>query len=813
MSQVETGEEQNSELLRLAKSYLDLEKAHHRFFNCVNMGKTFEGRQEDNIVEASHLHWLCTNPAASKLVTHRGIAIRKAKISGKLDLEYADIQFPLWFKTCEFDEVLQINSARLAALHLVDSTLPGIIGYNAQIAGSVWLSDMSTFTGEVNFRNAHIGGMLKCSQGHFLSEDEFAIRADGLTVKGTVYFDDKFKATSRVILKNATIGGSLECSDGSFSVVDSSEEKDKYAFCAIGIGVRGEVKLDGEFSCVGGVVLDYASIGGHLYCSGGKFSNEKGDALSAFALVVGGGMYLNDGFESKGIVYFSNSSIDGHLDCANSSFYSDPTKRNSLHANGLNVKGGVYLCIVRNERLEQGLVTAFYADGDVCLKSATIGGHLNCSGGKFTNEGRNTLNADGLNTSGDVYLNDGFISTGTLILARARIGGNLDCSSGKFNNSIPQGLIPGINSIRKEVRNSDDTAQKSFNHEELSYSEAGKKVMETANGRRFEAQIRGEEALAINLTSITAQGSVLFTRSAGGLFEADGEVRLDRSTIGGDIHCVGSEFRNEGGDALSVCRARIHGSVYMYRDVLVKGNVYFSSSTIDCSFNLQKLREPGLYKLFLDSTTIGTLVDDYESWPHKKKLTIAGMRFEHLQRLTPDGVKTHIAWLERQKNEESSLQAYEHLSKVLKNSGDEHHARIVRYKMEERRTQYILSQLRRVGHRLFGWTIGYGQRPVFWTPVIAFLVILLGSAMFFDRIEPGYLVQAKGASGQVPEFNSLLYSIDLFLPVINLHQAEFWVPQGFSSNPALQLWFLIQILAGWILSTFFVVGLSKIIRS
>ena len=51
----------------------------------------------------------------------RGIAIRNATILGRLDLEYINIPFPLWFESCPFEEVLFVNPEDLDVLSLTDS--------------------------------------------------------------------------------------------------------------------------------------------------------------------------------------------------------------------------------------------------------------------------------------------------------------------------------------------------------------------------------------------------------------------------------------------------------------------------------------------------------------------------------------------------------------------------------------------------------------------------------------------------------------------------------------------------------------------
>ena len=63
---------------------------------------------------------------------------------------------------------------------------------------------------------------------------------------------------------------------------------------------------------------------------------------------------------------------------------------------------------------------------------ASVGGFLDCSGGRFENGRENALSFDGMTISGGVYLANGFHATGQVRLAGARIGGDLVCEGGTF---------------------------------------------------------------------------------------------------------------------------------------------------------------------------------------------------------------------------------------------------------------------------------------------------------------------------------------------------------------------------------------------
>jgi hypothetical protein len=52
-----------------------------------------------------------------------------------------------------------------------------------------------------------------------------------------------------------------------------------------------------------------------------------------------------------------------------------------------------------------------------------------------------------------------------------------------------------------------------------------------------------------------------------------------------------------------------------------------------------------------------------------------------------------------------------------------------------------------------------------------------------------------------------LYSLDVFLPVVNLRQEENWLPVGWW-----YFWMPVQIFFGWTLTTFLIAALTGLIK-
>ena len=74
---------------------------------------------DERVLKAPHIAWLCTDPEASALVTHRGIRVSCARFDKELALSDAKIPFPLLFWGSAFREGIVLQSASIRALYLL----------------------------------------------------------------------------------------------------------------------------------------------------------------------------------------------------------------------------------------------------------------------------------------------------------------------------------------------------------------------------------------------------------------------------------------------------------------------------------------------------------------------------------------------------------------------------------------------------------------------------------------------------------------------------------------------------------------------
>ena len=181
------------------------------------------------------------------------------------------------------------------------------------------------------------------------------------------------------------------------------------------------------------------------------------------------------------------------------------------------------------------------------------------------------------------------------------------------------------------------------------------------------------------------------------------------------------------------------------------------------------------------------------------------------------------------------------MAKALKQSGRiEGETEVLIAQRIAQRQSDRLSLPSRAWNLLLQGTIGYGYRPMralWWIAGFVFLGAMLFQwgyrAGALTPTEPdAYEVFARGGRPPVhyPHFNAFVYSLENFLPVVDLHLGDHWRPnprERVVADPAsgewgtanataagkLLRWYLwFHILAGWVLTPLLFAGLSGLIR-
>lgn len=343
-----------------------------------------------------------------------------------------------------------------------------------------------------------------------------------------------------------------------------------------------------------------------------------------------------------------------------------------------------------------------------------------------------------------------------------------------------------------------------------------------------------EGAIALFADGIKVEGSVHLSEN----FLAKGEVRLVGATIDSVLTCCKGRFINPNGLALSADRVKVSDNVFLNDGFTATGTVCLSGAAIGRYFVWAGVLSPTAATLDLRSARIGILRDDEESWPDRGKLFIDGLIYDEIADDAPSDVQSREDWLRRQPADQFRPQPYEQLAVVLRKSGrDEHAKQILISKNEDPAKLSQMTFWEKAWHHILGWTIGYGYRPL-WTLRYMLGFVVLGSVLFGVGFETHLITPTKqvaytrnGASrndqslGDHLKFNAVVYSIDQFVPLVNLQEASYWLPNGNRGNKLLDLkWFklrtggllcgymYIHIFFGWLLTTLLVVGLTGLLR-
>lgn len=403
-----------------------------------------------------------------------------------------------------------------------------------------------------------------------------------------------------------------------------------------------------------------------------------------------------------------------------------------------------------------------------------------------------SIRADSAEVKGGVFLRNGFHADHEVRLHRARIGGGLDCSKGAFKNAPRQGIA--------------------------------------GSGR------------ALSADGIVVGGGV----SLAG-FCAEGEVRLSRAQIQGDLDCSRGTFKNppqkgaqgngivpmEGsGTALNADGITVNGGLFL-REACAEGQVRLARSRIRMDLDFSKatligelnaqgaeiegalfwtgVAEPERASLDLINASVGSLADDVKSWPVLGNLKLDGFEYGRLR--GRNDAKSRLAWLAHQK--QFAPQPYRQLANVLSDEGNETGAQQVLFEMERRRRaeenppifakfrlqdyleralQRCQRALARPRNFLLKYTVGYGYYPG-----LALLWLLVLVAIGFFLYKGGYYAGSLAPTDKdaytcftvghrLPDhyerFHASIYSLENSFPLVRLGQVDRWQPDPKPRNLA-----------------------------
>jgi hypothetical protein len=172
------------------------------------------------------------------------------------------------------------------------------------------------------------------------------------------------------------------------------------------------------------------------------------------------------------------------------------------------------------------------------------------------------------------------------------------------------------------------------------------------------------------------------------------------------------------------------------------------------------------------------------------------------------------------------MQPYEQLATVYRQAGQANEAReVVLERRRDTRRYGNLTGYRRALNWLLDRSIQYGYQT--WRAVLA-LVLLYGVAVavFWMAQRHNLIVPLMETSSgkQAPPVTSCIssypcfypagYAIDTVIPIINVHQAAYWGPNGHAAGgQALTVFTWVCTALGWALATLTVAGYTGLVRN
>jgi hypothetical protein len=507
------------------------------------------------------------------------------------------------------------------------------------------------------------------------------------------------------------------------------------------------------------IVLD-RSILRSLQLPGTQIKGLQGDGLT-----VEGDILLSEGFQAEGLVSLKESSIGGRLDCKGGQFINPG-------ATALNL-----------EDAKTGTVDLrdATAKGQVRLVNATVGGYLACDGGQFINPGATALNLEAAKT-GTVLLRYGFRAEGRVWLVGVTIAGNLECDRSQFIN-------PGATAL------------------ELEYAKTGPVLLRDG-------------------------------------FRAEGRVLLRDATVGGDLDCSNGHFinSNPGDWAINAEFANIQGSVLLVGGFEADGTVSFLEARIDREFLLRDTVWHENASLNLIAAKVKTLLNSANGWPNRDELLLHGLTFDELSADAQLSAQAQIDWINLQPSNPFRSQPYQQMGKVLRDMGLEEEATKMMIEKNWVSGQHAIAEDWANRHYVtlvfdlfwyivFGPLIGYGYRP-WYALIVSILFVGLGTFFFQFGYRHGivtptdrqaYVTDRAGTHllfETYPHFHPFIYSLETFVPLVKLGIAQYWMildsnrgaRVGRKVNPWICRYLRLHILAGWILTTLWVGGVTGLIK-
>ncbi|MFF9768051.1 membrane-associated oxidoreductase [Streptomyces sp. NPDC014636] len=230
------------------------------------------------------------------------LSLTGARITGRLDLQYATIDHPVRLRHCHFEEAPRYYAARLRELNLSESVLPGLVGHAMHVDGVVRLT-RARCHGVMRLGGARIGGSLYLESAELTAPgaDEPVLQLNQAAV-GADLWAPGLRTHGQIRLNGATVAGSVNLNEARLSRPEGA------ALDAETFAVEGDM-LVRSAEVRGWMGLRGARITGRLDLSYTRLSSPGGSALRAASTTIGE-LWLRKGPPMEGALNLRRAQLE-----------------------------------------------------------------------------------------------------------------------------------------------------------------------------------------------------------------------------------------------------------------------------------------------------------------------------------------------------------------------------------------------------------------------------------------------------------------------------------------------------------------------
>lgn len=664
-------------------------------------------------------------------------------LTGTLNLRAVEFPYLLEFVRCRFQNEPDLRQAKLAGLEFDGCWLPGLSAKNLRSDSDVVLTDTVVNRGTVQLSDADINGSLSLLGSRFTNPDGRALHADRLALAGAMMANNVV-VQGQIRLPGLRTGGNVNFSGAELTCLAG------HAFNGDGLHTGGSLLFGTDestgrrFTCTGVLFLPNTKVDSDFSLRGGRLLANEGDD---------GEERADDSRDSTVTLIADRIQVDGNL-VMDGALHSTGTLRivNGVVGGSLRLSSAVVE--VAEEAARPWTNRALHFDGtqvrgDFEARSLRIAGQARLV--DVAVQGSVMLDGANLrNPGGDVILG-----------RRLTVGGNFDArfveAAGCFSL---QGAKIGAN-----------------------FDLRGTRLVEPGKHLRTKAVLPSVDIRAGTV------GRDLICAAGHRPFAAHGGIRMHRAEIGREATFDGAVL----GSKLDGVALNAHGIV-VQELVLTVGQAPMGR------VNLRHAR-------------CVSLADNDKFWSATGRIELDDFRYEALA--VPIDVKDDAAVRQRLRWLRQAMQGvynpvpYDVLAAVFRSSGNEEHTATVL--IEKHRWRYVAMA---EGYRVLGpgvlvwswlqrWMVGYGYRPT--RALVWLLLCLVGGSLWFGLALPKEPDPVN--SDDTLNWNPVLYTLDLLIPIIDFGNKNRWQTDGSSQWIATAL-----IATGWILATTAAAGITRMLR-